>query len=59
MLIANKKMGSTSSNYYITLDTGVDSVTHELFIAKMRANFWSSIYNVYTKGVNPKSAAEG
>ena len=57
MMVGNKKFGSSTSNFYITLESGIDSVKHEYFIAKLRSNFWNSIYNVYTRGSNPKNAA--
>ena len=52
-------MGSTSSNYYISLEGGIDDVNHDFFIAKMRSNFSNNIYTVYSKGVNPKNAEPG
>ncbi len=47
-------MGSTTSNFYITTEEGVEKVDHLNFIAKMRSNFSGSIYNVFDKGVNPE-----
>ena len=56
-MVGSKKFGSSTSNFYITLEPGIDSVNHEYFIGKMRSDFWNSFYNVYTRGVNPKNAA--
>ena len=56
-MIADKKFGSASSNFYITLEPGINTVTHELFVGKLRADFWNKVYNVYSKGVNPKNAS--
>lgn len=55
MLWAKKMMGNTTSNYYITLKSGIDEVTHHLYFGKIRSNSQNSTYHVYTKGANPKS----
>jgi hypothetical protein len=56
LLHAKKMMGSTTSNYYITSQPGIESISHPSFIAKMRANFSGSVYHVFDNGVNPEKA---
>lgn len=55
MLWAKKMMGNATSNYYITLKSGIDEVTNNLYFGKIRSNSVNSVYHVYTKGANPKS----
>lgn len=56
MLYAKKMFGSTTSNYYITLESGIDDINNELFAAKLRGNSKENVYQVYTGGANPKKA---
>lgn len=46
-------MGSTTSNFYITTEAGVERIDHPSFLAKMRGNFAGSVYQVFDNGVNP------
>jgi len=57
-LHAKKMAGCTTSNFYITLEPDIDDVHHDLFLAKMRSNFWNNIYNVFSKGVNPNKVVK-
>ena len=56
MLVAKKMAGCTTSNYYITLKPDIDDVLHDFFIAKMRGNFKTNVYHIFTKGANPKKS---
>ena len=58
MLFAKKMMGCTTSNFYITLKKGIDDTKHEHFVAKLRGNFKGNIYQVFTRGANPKKAGQ-
>jgi hypothetical protein len=51
-------MGSTTSNYYITTQEGIESIDHPCFMAKMRGNFSGSVYQVFDNGVNPEKASK-
>ena len=57
-MVAKKMMGNYTSNYYITLESGIDSIKDDLFIAKLRGNHLDNIYNIFTKGVSPGKAVE-
>jgi hypothetical protein len=56
LIYAKKMMGSTTSNYYITTEPGIENVTHPGFIGKLRGNFSGSVYHVFDNGVNPEKA---
>ncbi len=56
LLYAKKMMGSTTSNYYITTEPGVEIATHPSFIGKLKANFSGSVYHLFDNGVNPEKA---
>jgi hypothetical protein len=56
MLYAKKMFGSTTSNYYVTLENGIEDTNHELFAAKLRGNHKGNVYQVFTRGANPKKA---
>jgi hypothetical protein len=56
LLYSKKMMGSTTSNYYITAEPGIESISHPSFIAKLRSNFSGSLYHVFDNGVNPEKA---
>jgi len=46
-------LGSSTSNYYITTEEGIENVEHLNFISKMRSNFSGSSYQIFDNGVNP------
>lgn len=54
MLYSKKMMANTTSNYYISAKKDVSKISDPYFIAKLRGNFSGSVYQVYSKGVNPK-----
>jgi hypothetical protein len=47
-------MANTTSNYYITVKKDVSEINDPFFAAKLRGNFSGSVYQVYSKGINPK-----
>lgn len=57
MLVAKKMIASSTSNFYITLQNGIEDAKHEYFMGKLRSNFGGNLYQIYTKGVNPKKAS--
>lgn len=54
MLYSKKMMANTTANYYITAKKDVSEINDPYFIAKLRGNFSGSVYQVYSKGINPK-----
>ena len=49
-------MANTTSNLYITVKKDITEVNDPFFVAKLRANYSGSIYQVFSKGINPKHA---
>ena len=54
MLYSKKMMANTTSNFYITAKKDISEVNDPFFIAKLRGNYSESVYQVYSKGINPK-----
>jgi hypothetical protein len=59
MLYCKKMMANTTSNFYVTIKRDVSEVNDPFFVAKLRANYSGSLYQVFSKGVNPKSGDLG